>query len=174
MSAVAAVNDTTQTAQTALPLPLRGAGRTRPPSSAVSLLTQARREHGEATRQTDPVERYTGSYYSALRAAAAVLAARGRPHRGRARPASVWVLLDSTVPELGEWAAYFDSHSATHAAAQAGLARKVTADLAAELHEQSGRFLEVARGLVHTGRENGRGTVHPATRRSPLRGVRSR
>ncbi|SFQ34538.1 hypothetical protein SAMN05421810_106215 [Amycolatopsis arida] len=131
--------------QQALPLSWR------PPASpaAVSLLAEARHGLGEARRESDPAPRFVTAYLSALRAAAAVLAARGRPHRGRARPASVWVLLESTVPELAEWAAYFAANSAARAAAQAGITRRITADLADELVERAGQFLELAGRVVH-------------------------
>ncbi|SFB37439.1 hypothetical protein SAMN05216266_109163 [Amycolatopsis marina] len=128
-----------------------------PPASpaAVSLLTQAQRGLAEAVGETDPVHRFISSYLSALRAAAAVLAARGRPHRGRARPASVWVLLETEAPELGEWATYFAANSATQAAAQAGITRRVTEDLADELVQRSRQFLELARRAVHPMPEEG-------------------
>jgi hypothetical protein len=131
--------------QAELPLPAL------PPASAgaVALLAQARRGILDAGREEEPSERFIAAYLSALRAAAAVLAARGRPHRGRARPASVWVLLETSAPELKEWAAYFNSHSATQAAAQAGITRRVTGALADELLRQGGRFVELAGRAVH-------------------------
>ncbi|MFJ9778106.1 SAV_6107 family HEPN domain-containing protein [Amycolatopsis sp. NPDC101161] len=123
----------------------------RPPAPPVAagLLTQARRGLAEAERETDPVERFIGAYLAALRGAAAVLAARGRPHRGRARPASSWVLLDSVAPELREWSAFFAGNSAARAAAQAGITGKVTAESAAELVRAATSFLELVRRLVH-------------------------
>ncbi|SFW90274.1 SAV_6107 family HEPN domain-containing protein [Amycolatopsis australiensis] len=133
------------TDQPGLPMSLR------PPASpaAAGLLAQARRGLAEAERETDPAERFIGAYLAALRGAAAVLAARGRPHRGRARPASTWVLLDSVVPELREWSAFFASNSAARAAAQAGITGKVTAESAAELVRAAAPFLELVRRLVH-------------------------
>nr|WP_308443397.1 SAV_6107 family HEPN domain-containing protein [Amycolatopsis bullii] len=131
--------------QSQLPMSLR------PPASpaAAGLLAQARRGLAEATRETRPAERFIGAYLAALRGAAAVLAARGRPHRGRARPASTWVLLDSVAPELREWSAFFASNSATRAAAQAGITGKVTAESAAGLVGAATPFLELVRRLVH-------------------------
>jgi hypothetical protein len=123
----------------------------RPPAPPVAagLLAQARRGLAEAERETDPAERFIGAYLAALRGAAAVLAARGRPHRGRARPASTWVLLDSVAPELREWSAFFAGNSATRAAAQAGITGKVTAESAAGLVRAATPFLELVRRLVH-------------------------
>ncbi|WP_199433584.1 SAV_6107 family HEPN domain-containing protein [Qaidamihabitans albus] len=131
--------------QPALPIELR------PPAvpAAVSLLAQAGHGLAEARREADPVSRFVGSYLSALRAAAAVLAARGRPHRGRARPESVWTLLESAAPELAEWAAFFAANSAKRAAAQAGITRAVTVDSADELFLRASEFVALARRVVH-------------------------
>ncbi|SEC23853.1 hypothetical protein SAMN04489727_3057 [Amycolatopsis tolypomycina] len=131
--------------QSALPMSLR------PPASpaAAGLLAQARRGLAEAVQESRPAERFIGAYLAALRGAAAVLAARGRPHRGRARPASTWDLLDSVAPELREWSAFFASNSATRAAAQAGITGKVTAESAAGLVGAATPFLELVRRLVH-------------------------
>ncbi|GAB3143352.1 SAV_6107 family HEPN domain-containing protein [Amycolatopsis stemonae] len=131
--------------QSQLPMALRPPA----PPAAAGLLTQARRGLAEAERETDPVEQFVGAYLAALRAAAAVLAARGRPHRGRARPASTWVLLDSVAPELREWSAFFASNSAARAAAQAGITGKVSAESAAQLVRAATPFLELVRRLVH-------------------------
>ena len=131
--------------QSQLPMSLRPPA----PPVAAGLLAQARRGLAEAERETAPAERFIGAYLAALRGAAAVLAARGRPHRGRARPASTWVLLDSVAPELREWSAFFASNSAARAAAQAGITGKVTAESAAELVRAATPFLELVRRLVH-------------------------
>nr|WP_318531880.1 SAV_6107 family HEPN domain-containing protein [Amycolatopsis eburnea] len=119
------------------------------PPAAAALLAQARRGLAEAERETVVSERFIGAYLAALRGAAAVLEARGRPHRGRARPASSWVLLDSVAPELREWSAFFAGNSATRAAAQAGITGKVTGESAAQLVRAAGLFLELVRRLVH-------------------------
>jgi hypothetical protein len=146
--------------------------RWQPPASpaAVSLLNQAQRGLAEAVHETDPSHRFISSYLSALRAAAAVLAAKGRPHRGRARPASVWVLLEAEAPELTEWAAYFAANSATQAAAQAGITRRVTEDLADELVQRTRQFLELARRAVHPAPEERPAARCPAPARRRTRG----
>ncbi|GLY42541.1 hypothetical protein Amsp01_085640 [Amycolatopsis sp. NBRC 101858] len=131
--------------QPELPMSLRPPA----PPVAAGLLAQARRGLAEADRETAPAERFIGAYLAALRGAAAVLAARGRPHRGRARPASTWVLLDSVAPELREWSAFFAGNSAARAAAQAGITGKVTAESAVELVRAATSFLELVRRLVH-------------------------
>ncbi|CCH28984.1 SAV_6107 family HEPN domain-containing protein [Actinosynnema sp. NPDC047251] len=128
-----------------VPLPL-------PPASAVSLLAQARDCAREAERATEPADRFATAYLGAMRAAAAVLALRGRPHRGRARPTSVWVLLPALAPELREWAAYFASCSATRAAVQAGITRQVDRRGADDLVRQAAQFTELVDEIMYEGR----------------------
>ncbi|WP_236788739.1 SAV_6107 family HEPN domain-containing protein [Amycolatopsis sp. GM8] len=142
---VATVASHTEPEQPRLPLPER------PPvaPAAVSLLNEARHGLAEAEQAADPVTKFITSYLAALRAGAAVLAARGRPHRGRARPASVWVLLETAAPELAEWSSYFAANSAARAAAQAGITRRITERSAAQLCQQAGRFVELAGRVVH-------------------------
>jgi hypothetical protein len=119
------------------------------PRAAVALLSHAQHGLADADGEADPVERFIASYLSALRAGAAVLAARGRPHRGRAKPTSVWTLLESAAPELREWAVFFAGHSATQAAAQSGITRGLDVEAADELFRRSGQFVELARRVVH-------------------------
>jgi hypothetical protein len=60
----------------------------------------------------------------------------------------VWQLLVVVAPELGEWAAFFAAHSATRAAAEAGITRLISDRAADDLVRQTGQFLEVIRSLV--------------------------
>ncbi|PWV75420.1 hypothetical protein SAMN05421630_107405 [Prauserella marina] len=131
--------------QSALPIEVRPPA----PPAAVSLLNQARHGVAEAGRESDAAHRFISAYLSALRAAAAILAARGRPHRGRARPESVWTLLASAAPELAQWAAFFAANSARRAAAQAGNSRHITADSADELLRNAREFVALAQRAVH-------------------------
>ncbi|WP_253826935.1 SAV_6107 family HEPN domain-containing protein [Prauserella aidingensis] len=133
-----------QAAQPALPFAQA------PPAAPATapLLAQARRGVQEARRESDLVERFTGAYLSALRAAAAVLTARGRPHRGRAKPESTWSLLETAAPELAGWAAYFAAFSARHAALQSGVSRGADEESANELVQRAGEFLAIADVLV--------------------------
>jgi hypothetical protein len=91
------------------------------PRSADDLLLSARRSLTEASIATTAGERYAAAHLAALRAAAAVLAARGRPSSRRSRVMSVWVVLPQVAPELGEWAAFFAAGARKRAAAEAGL-----------------------------------------------------
>ncbi|MDQ3404105.1 MAG: SAV_6107 family HEPN domain-containing protein [Actinomycetota bacterium] len=119
-----------------------------PPTASV-LLAQA--EHGlaAAVREPDPAHRFAESYLCALRAAAAMLAVRGRPHRGRAKPTSVWTLLSSVAPEMREWAAFFASCSATRSAVQAGITSRVGPRAADDLARQAGVFTALVHRAVH-------------------------
>jgi len=114
------------------------------PRSALSLLAQASATLADAERQPAAADRYAGAYLAALRAAAAVVAARGRPDGRRRRPLSVWALLTSLAPELREWAAFFAACSHTRAAVQAGVTRLVTDRDADDLVRQAAQFVELA------------------------------
>ncbi|MGH3621814.1 MAG: SAV_6107 family HEPN domain-containing protein [Sciscionella sp.] len=109
----------------------------------VTLLQQARTALAEADWELDPGEKFSHAYLAALRAGAAMLALRGRPHRGRARPTSVWVLLTSVAPELSEWAKFFAAGSSTRAAVQAGITRQVSQCCADDLARQAAQFLAI-------------------------------
>jgi hypothetical protein len=116
------------------------------PAAAAGLLDQARRGLAEAAAATDPRERYATAHLAALRAAAAVLAARTRPEGNRRRPRSAWVLLGEVAPELGEWATFFAAGAAKRAAAEAGLSHAVTEREAGDLVRDVEAFL----GVVET------------------------
>lgn len=113
------------------------------PPAARQLLDQASRALAEAAASTDARQRYATAHLGALRAAAAVLAARTRPESGRRRPRSAWVLLGQVAPELGEWATFFAAGAAKRAAAEAGLSRAVTEREADDLVRDADRFLGV-------------------------------
>lgn len=90
--------------------------------SAEDLLLGARRSLTEASIASTAGERYACAHLAGLRAAAAVLAARGRSSgTRRSRVQSVWVLLPQVAPELGEWAAFFAAGARKRAVAEAGL-----------------------------------------------------
>lgn len=128
-------------------VPLRPVPRRRPASPAISLLQTARRGLTEAAEAAVPAMRYVAAHLAALRAAAAVLAARGDPSTDRrGRPRSVWVLLPEAEPALREWAAFFAAGAGKRAAAEAGLPRAVTTHEANDLLHDA----EVFVALVET------------------------
>ena len=116
------------------------------PGTVLSLLRTARQGLAEAEAETDAGTRYIGAHLAALRAAAAIVAARGEPGTGarRRRPRSVWELLPQVEPALAEWAAFFAASAAKRAAAEAGLPRAATAREADDLLRDASTFLMVA------------------------------
>ncbi|MGH3829746.1 MAG: SAV_6107 family HEPN domain-containing protein [Pseudonocardiaceae bacterium] len=113
------------------------------PPSVRNLLEQARQGLLDAEYATRSVDRYAWAHRAALRAAAAVLAARARPRRA-AQPVSAWVLLARVAPELAEWSTFFAATSATRAAVEAGVHRLVSDRDADDLVRQAGQFLTLA------------------------------
>jgi hypothetical protein len=116
------------------------------PGTVLSLLRTARQGLAEAEGERDAGTRYIGAHLAALRAAAAIVAARGEPGSGarRRRPRSVWELLPQVEPALAEWAAFFAASAAKRAAAEAGLPRAATAREADDLLRDASTFLMVA------------------------------
>lgn len=142
---------------------------------AVALLAQARHGLADAERETTLVGGFVASYLSALRAGAAILVAKGRPHRQVAKPQSTWTLLTSVAPEVTQWAEYFAAHSAGYAAAQAGISRHVGAEAVDELRHRAEEFLALAHRVVHgsDGESEARASWCGArTRPRPRRGER--
>lgn len=118
-----------------------------PVSPAVrDLLADAGRGLGSAVRAGDVAERYAAAHLSALRAAAALIAARARPMRGRR--GSVWQLLPTVAPELAEWAAYFAAGSAKRQAAQAGITRLIAPREADDIVRQAAAFLDIVESTL--------------------------
>lgn len=116
-----------------------------PRRSAEGLLAAARHGLAEAAAASRPGERFALAHLAALRAAAAVLAARARPAPvgpgRRRRPASAWRLLAVIAPELGEWAAFFAAGAGKRAAAEAGAPGAVSAREADDLVREAETFL---------------------------------
>ncbi|WP_082468838.1 SAV_6107 family HEPN domain-containing protein [Sciscionella sediminilitoris] len=114
-----------------------------PASAAVPLLREADRALLEAEWEAEPTGKFTSAYLAALRGAAAMLALRGRPHRGRSKPTSAWLLLSKVAPELGEWAEIFAAVSPVNAAVSAGIHKPMTPGFAEDMVRKTGQFLAV-------------------------------
>ncbi len=117
------------------------------PDTTSAYLERAASSLREAIMSTDAGLRYTHAHVAALRATAALLAARATPapsRRGRAVQRNAWVLLAQVAPEFSEWAAFFSAGAAKRAAAEAGSARAVTEREADDLVRDADRYL----GLV--------------------------
>jgi hypothetical protein len=116
------------------------------------LLDQARQGLAEAAQTRSDGLRYAGAHLAALRAAAAILAARATPTRRRATGVpSVWVLLPQVAPEFEEWAVYFADGGAKRAAAEAGIPRAVTAAEADNLLRAVEQFVSTVEVSVSHG-----------------------
>lgn len=120
-------------------------------SSALDLLAQARGGLDEAAGLDMPNERYATAHLAALRAAAAVLAARGRPEtteRRRRRIRSAWEVLPEIAPELTEWSALFASGARRRALAEAGIQGAASTRDADDLLRDAAMFLRLVERLL--------------------------
>ncbi|MFI0985234.1 SAV_6107 family HEPN domain-containing protein [Streptomyces exfoliatus] len=129
------------------PVPRRAAA----PPAALDLLAKARAGLAEAATLDRPHERYAAAHLAALRAAAAVLAARARPLPGprRRQPIrSAWELLAGLAPELTEWSALFASGAGRRARAEAGITSAATPREADDLLRDAAHFLRLVERLL--------------------------
>ncbi|MEE1755080.1 SAV_6107 family HEPN domain-containing protein [Streptomyces sp. SP18CS02] len=125
--------------------------RSSAPPAALDLLAQARTGLDEASVLEAPNERYAAAHLAALRTAAAVLAARGRPEstpRKRQQIRSAWEVLPETAPELAEWSALFASGAARRARAEAGIPGAASARDADDLIRDVVMFLGLVERLL--------------------------
>lgn len=124
-----------------------------PHRSPAQLLVIARQGLTEAAQTRPDGLRYATAHLAALRAAAAILAARARPAPARRqRVTSVWALLVVVAPEMGEWATFFATGATKRAAAEAGIPRVVSAREADDLLRAAEQFVAVAEealGIAH-------------------------
>ncbi|MFD7325611.1 SAV_6107 family HEPN domain-containing protein [Streptomyces sp. NPDC059875] len=121
------------------------------PPAALDLLAQARAGLEEAAGHDAPNERYATAHLAALRTAAAVLAARGRPEtnpRKRARIRSAWEVLPEIAPELTEWSALFASGASRRARAEAGIPGAASSRDADDLIRDAAMFLRLVERLL--------------------------
>ena len=121
-------------------------------SPSADLLAAAQRGLVEATFAETAAERYVSAHLSALRSAAAVLAARAQPAKSRARLRSVWSVLPSIAPELNEWADFFAASAAKRSAAEAGL-RVVSQREADDLLRDAESFHDQVCAILHIDRQ---------------------
>lgn len=115
--------------------------------TVLDLLDRARAGLLQACHSSTAADRYTQAHLAALRAGAALLAARTVPSR-RARPRSVWEVLPTVAPELTEWAVFFADSGRRRLALERG-ADGVTARDADDLVRSSERFLDLVRAALH-------------------------
>ncbi|MDN5795131.1 MAG: hypothetical protein L0H79_05190 [Intrasporangium sp.] len=115
------------------------------PFAVTDLLERSRVTLESACQAADAAERHREACLGALRAAAALVAARTSPVL-RGRPRSVWRALPEVAPELGEWAAFFAGASRQQTLADRG--GWVTVRAADDLLRQSGMFLTIVSDLL--------------------------
>src|SRR3954454_15245205 len=117
---------------------------TRPPLSPAArvLLDRSRAGLLHAAAALTCSERYLAAHMAALRAAAAVLAVKGRPG-SRGGPRSVWEVLPRIAPEMGEWAAFFAATASRRAAVEAGRGDVITPREADDLLRDAEAFHHV-------------------------------
>ncbi|MDX6325332.1 MAG: hypothetical protein QOK15_1686 [Nocardioidaceae bacterium] len=117
------------------------------PAASFAYLERSASSLQEALTSADVGMRYAHAHVAALRATAALLAARARPattrsgRRGRPVQRNAWVLLAEVAPEFAEWAAFFAAGAAKRSAAEAGSRRAVTEREADDLVRDADRFL---------------------------------
>lgn len=114
------------------------------PAASFAYLERSARALSEAITVGDVGLRYVHAHMAALRATAALLAARARPElqsRRRRPQRNAWVLLAQVAPEFAEWAAFFAQGAAKRSAAEAGSRGAVTEREADDLVRQADRFL---------------------------------
>lgn len=121
-----------------------------PHRTPAQLLAIARAGLAEAAHTRPEGLRYATAHLAALRAAAAVLAARARPAAPtrRSRVTSAWSLLVMVAPEFGEWASYFALGASKRAAAEAGIPRVVSAREADDLLRAAEQFVSVVESAL--------------------------
>jgi SAV_6107-like HEPN len=124
--------------------PVTATTLTRPPLSPAArvLLERSRAGLLAAAASRTCSERYQAAPMSALRAAAAVLAVRGRPG-SRGGPRSVWEVLPRIAPEMSEWASFFAATATRRAAVEAGRGDAVTPREADDLLRDAEAFHHV-------------------------------
>ncbi|HEY5515727.1 MAG TPA: SAV_6107 family HEPN domain-containing protein [Pengzhenrongella sp.] len=117
------------------------------PATAVDLMTRADAELLAAQFSSEAGERFVHAHLAGLRAAAAVLAARGRPSGRRAR-LTVWEMLTAVAPEVETWAVYFAGGAALRQAVEAGRVDAVDVARAEEVLCAAEDFLDEVRALL--------------------------
>ncbi|SCE26079.1 SAV_6107 family HEPN domain-containing protein [Streptomyces sp. OspMP-M43] len=121
------------------------------PPAALDLLAKARSGLEEAAVLHEPNERYATAHLAALRTAAAVLAARGRPETNKRRREpirSAWEVLPETAPELTEWSELFAAGAERRARAEAGMPGAASAQDADEVLRDAAMFLRLVERLL--------------------------
>jgi len=119
-------------------------------TAGIELINQAHRGLEDVRELQDPLQQYAGAHLAALRAAAAVLAVRGRPESPsgrRQRIRSAWEILPKVAPDLTAWAVYFASAASKRARAEARITGSVSAHDVEDIVRLCTAFLDQVRQL---------------------------
>ena len=133
------------------------------PARVLDLLGRSDAELVAAQLSSEPWEQLSHAHLAALRAGAAVVAARGTPS-GRRAPRTVWSMLGVVAPELGSWSTYFAEAAALRAAVDAGRFELVSPARAEEAVCAAEDFVDAARSLVLAGADVAPADRAPSTR----------
>ena len=115
---------------------------------AVELLRRADAELVAARLSSEAWELFTHAHLAALRAGAAVVAAR-TAGPGRKALRTVWDLLDAVAPELAAWSAYFAGAASLRSAVDAGRFEELSPGRAEQALFWAEDFVDAARAAVH-------------------------
>lgn len=115
--------------------------------TVVQMLARADAELLAAQFSAEAWERFTHAHLAAVRAAAAVVATRGRPG-GRGAPRTVWDMLGVVAPEMARWAAVFADGARLRAALDAGRFEAVSAARADQALCDAEDFVDLARAAA--------------------------
>ena len=121
------------------------------PSTALDLLRRADGELLAAQFSSTPAETFNHAHLAALRAAAAVVAVRGRPG-GRRPPRTVWDMLAAVAPEAADWSTFFAAGAPLRLAVDAGRFDAVDAEHAERTLSAAEDFLDDVRVLLQPDR----------------------
>ncbi|WP_164983816.1 SAV_6107 family HEPN domain-containing protein [Cellulomonas endophytica] len=116
----------------------------------LTLLARADGELVAARLSAEPWEVFTHAHLAALRAAGAVVEARGAMG-GRRGVRTVWELLEHAAPELAAWAHHFAAAASLRAAVDAGHLGAVDATRAGDARAAAEDFVDLARELLESG-----------------------
>lgn len=115
--------------------------------TVVQMLARADAELLAAQFSGEAWERFTHAHLAAVRAAAAVVATRGRPG-GRGAPRTVWDMLGVVAPEMARWAAVFADGARLRAALDAGRFEAVSAARADQALCDAEDFVDLVRATA--------------------------
>ena len=123
-------------------------------ATTLDLLDRAREAVTSGYAAPSASARYLAASLAALRAGAALVAARSatRPGAGLASggdgPHDVWALTARVAPELAEWAAFFAAGAPRRAAVEAGRGEQVGSREADDLLRDAETFVDLSAGRL--------------------------